>query len=133
MVADRMTAPAAATRPARRLRDSMRLFAVRVLNYLTNDIVSKSRASPFAAGGIAEFSRSGSARTRASTSAATCGSAGLGRSGVTLGRGCVVAVGSVVTADVPRAIVFGVPARPVGTRSEEDAEYVLERPFPLFA
>lgn len=36
--------------------------------------------------------------------------------GVTLGRGCLVAAGSVVTADVPPgALVMGVPARVVGT------------------
>jgi len=53
--------------------------------------------------------------------------------GVRLGRGCVVAAGSVVTADVaPLAVVFGSPARPVGTRAEEETEYVLREPFPLF-
>jgi acetyltransferase-like isoleucine patch superfamily enzyme len=53
--------------------------------------------------------------------------------GVTLGRGSVVAAGAVVTRDVPPlGIVAGVPARPVGTRAPEAAEYVLDGPFPLF-
>ena len=54
-------------------------------------------------------------------------------SGVTLGRGCVVAAGAVVTRDVePLAIVAGVPAREIGVRPSEAAEYVLDGPFPLF-
>ena len=54
-------------------------------------------------------------------------------SGVTLGRGSVVAAGAVVTRDVaPLAIVAGVPARPIGTRPAEAIDYVLDAPFPLF-
>ncbi len=53
--------------------------------------------------------------------------------GVTLGRGCVVAAGAVVTRDVaPFVIVGGVPARPVGTRPESAAAYVLDQRLPLF-
>jgi acetyltransferase-like isoleucine patch superfamily enzyme len=53
--------------------------------------------------------------------------------GVTLGRGCVVAAGAVVTRDVaPFVIVGGVPARPVGTRPESAATYVLDQRLPLF-
>jgi acetyltransferase-like isoleucine patch superfamily enzyme len=53
--------------------------------------------------------------------------------GVTLGRGSVVAAGSVVTRDVPAlSIVAGVPAREVGTRDPGATEYVLDNPFPLF-
>jgi acetyltransferase-like isoleucine patch superfamily enzyme len=53
--------------------------------------------------------------------------------GVTLGRGCVVAAGAVVTQDVPPlAIVFGSPARTIGVRSEEEADYVLDTKLPLF-
>ena len=53
--------------------------------------------------------------------------------GVTLGRGSVVAAGSVVTRDVPPlAIVAGVPAKPVGTRSSEALAYVLDTSLPLF-
>ncbi|HYU46029.1 MAG TPA: acyltransferase [Terriglobales bacterium] len=47
--------------------------------------------------------------------------------GVTLGKGAVVAAGSVVTKDVPEyAIVAGSPAKQIGTRSEPfeyDVEY----------
>jgi maltose O-acetyltransferase len=54
-------------------------------------------------------------------------------SGVTLGRGSVVAAGAIVTRDVaPLEIVGGVPARPIGTRPAEATEYVLDGPFPLF-
>ncbi len=53
--------------------------------------------------------------------------------GVRLGRGCVVAAGSVVTRDVePCAIVAGVPARKVGERSPEATGYRLDSDLPLF-
>jgi acetyltransferase-like isoleucine patch superfamily enzyme len=53
--------------------------------------------------------------------------------GVTLGRGSVIAAGSVVTRDVPElAVVAGVPARQVGVRSGRAVYYTLENPFPLF-
>jgi maltose O-acetyltransferase len=52
--------------------------------------------------------------------------------GVTLGRGSVVAAGAVVTRDVPPlAVVAGVPAREIGTRSADATRYVLDRPLPL--
>jgi acetyltransferase-like isoleucine patch superfamily enzyme len=45
--------------------------------------------------------------------------------GVTIGRGAVVATGSVVTKDVaPFAIVGGIPAKQIGTREEKDYRYV---------
>lgn len=44
-------------------------------------------------------------------------------SGTRLGRGCIVAVGAVVTSDVqPYHIVGGVPARPIGRRFKSDAD-----------
>ena len=53
--------------------------------------------------------------------------------GVTVGRGAVVSAGAVVVGDVrPLAIVFGSPARSVGARTEEEADYVLDGPPPLF-
>jgi maltose O-acetyltransferase len=53
--------------------------------------------------------------------------------GVTLGRGCVVSAGAIVTRDVaPFAIVGGVPARQIGTRDEAAAAYALDGPLPLF-
>jgi acetyltransferase-like isoleucine patch superfamily enzyme len=53
--------------------------------------------------------------------------------GVTLGRGSVVAAGAVVMRDVPPlAVVFGTPARPVGSRTQEEADYTLDGTFPLF-
>lgn len=53
--------------------------------------------------------------------------------GVTLGRGCVVAAGAVVSRDVaPLEIVGGVPARAIGTRPATAIEYVLDEPLPLF-
>jgi maltose O-acetyltransferase len=53
--------------------------------------------------------------------------------GVTVGRGAVVGAGAVVMADVPpMAIVFGSPARAVGARTAEDADYQLGGSPPLF-
>jgi acetyltransferase-like isoleucine patch superfamily enzyme len=53
--------------------------------------------------------------------------------GVTLGRGCVVAAGAIVTKDVPPlTMVGGVPAKPLGTRPEAALGYTLDGPFPLF-
>jgi acetyltransferase-like isoleucine patch superfamily enzyme len=53
--------------------------------------------------------------------------------GVTLGRGCVVAAGAVVTKSVPPlAVVAGVPAREVGRRPEDALGYVFDWSLPLF-
>lgn len=53
--------------------------------------------------------------------------------GVTLGRGAVVAAGSVVTKNVPPlTIVAGVPAKPVGIRDPGATVYELDGPLPLF-
>jgi len=43
------------------------------------------------------------------------------KAGVKLGRGCVVAMGSVVTKDVPpNMVVMGAPAEPVYDRAKYD-------------
>ncbi len=53
--------------------------------------------------------------------------------GVTLGRGAVVAAGSVVTKNVASmTIVAGVPAKPVGVRDPAGTAYELDGPLPLF-
>jgi acetyltransferase-like isoleucine patch superfamily enzyme len=53
--------------------------------------------------------------------------------GVRLGKGSVVAAGSMVTRDVPPlTIVAGIPARKVGVRAGEAINYVLDQTFPLF-
>jgi len=52
--------------------------------------------------------------------------------GVTLGRGAVVAAGSIVTKDVaPMTVVAGNPAKPIAVRDSGATEYVLGPP-PLF-
>jgi acetyltransferase-like isoleucine patch superfamily enzyme len=52
--------------------------------------------------------------------------------GVTVGRGAVVAAGSIVTKDVaPMTVVAGVPAKPVAVRDPSAIAYALGSP-PLF-
>lgn len=53
--------------------------------------------------------------------------------GITLGRGAVVAAGAVVTKSVPpMTIVAGVPAAPIGMRNPAATNYELDQPLPLF-
>jgi acetyltransferase-like isoleucine patch superfamily enzyme len=53
--------------------------------------------------------------------------------GITVGRGAVVAAGSVVTKSVaPMSIVAGVPAKSVGVRDPAATAYELDGPLPLF-
>ncbi|MEA2532926.1 MAG: hypothetical protein QOJ93_737 [Actinomycetota bacterium] len=53
--------------------------------------------------------------------------------GTIIRRGAVVAAGAVARGEIPPlTVVAGVPARPVGTRSPEALDYVLDGPFPLF-
>jgi acetyltransferase-like isoleucine patch superfamily enzyme len=59
------------------------------------------------------------------------GSRAITLPGVTLGTGCAVAAGAVVTKDVPEyTIVAGIPAKPIGPRTR-DLRYTLRyrRPF----
>ncbi|MGP0036219.1 MAG: acyltransferase [Solirubrobacteraceae bacterium] len=52
---------------------------------------------------------------------------------VTIGRGAVVAAGSIVTKDVePLTIVAGVPAKPVGMRDPRATAYEFDGSLPLF-
>jgi maltose O-acetyltransferase len=53
--------------------------------------------------------------------------------GLTVGRGAVVAAGSVVTKDVPPlTVVAGSPAKPIGMRDESATVYELDYPLPRF-
>jgi maltose O-acetyltransferase len=53
--------------------------------------------------------------------------------GLTVGRGAVVAAGSVVTRDVPPlTIVAGSPAKQIGMREESATVYELDYPLPRF-
>lgn len=48
--------------------------------------------------------------------------------GITIGRGAVIASGSIVTKNVsPLCIVAGVPAKVIGTRKEDALQYTFER------
>lgn len=50
--------------------------------------------------------------------------------GVKLGKGCVIAAGSLVTKDVdPYTVVAGVPARKISNRIEQEYDCILYKPF----
>jgi acetyltransferase-like isoleucine patch superfamily enzyme len=52
--------------------------------------------------------------------------------GVKLGRGSVIAAGSVVTRSVGELVVVGgVPAKPIGTRPDHATAYTLDGPLPM--
>lgn len=83
--------------------------------------------------GMANSKRAGEGKPVVIDDNAWIGMHALVMPGVTIGRGAVVGAGAVVMADVPPlAVVFGSPARPVGKRSPEEANYVLGGPLPLF-
>lgn len=83
--------------------------------------------------GMSNSSRDGEVRRVTIEDNAWIGVRAIIMPGVTVGRGAVVGAGAIVMRDVPPfAIVFGSPARAVGSRSPDEADYVLGGPWPLF-
>jgi acetyltransferase-like isoleucine patch superfamily enzyme len=92
-----------------------------------------AEATLLTSAGMANSKRAGEAKPIVIEDNAWIGVRAIVMPGVTIGRGAVVGAGAVVMRDVPPlATVFGSPARPVGTREAEEADYVLGGPLPLF-
>jgi maltose O-acetyltransferase len=98
-----------------------------------DDVSISAEAAILTSGGMANSRSESEAKPVVIEDNVWVGMRALVMPGVTLGRGCVVGAGAVVVRDVPPlAIVFGSPARTVGTRDEADADYTIDSPLPLF-
>ena len=97
------------------------------------DVSVSAEATILTSAGMANSTRGSEYRRVVIEDKAWIGVRAILMPGVTVGRGAVVGAGAVVMADVPpMAIVFGSPARAVGARTAEDAEYQLGGSPPLF-
>lgn len=98
-----------------------------------DDVSIAAEAAILTSAGMANSRSAGEARPVVIEDNVWVGMRALIMPGVTLGRGSVVSAGAVVVRDVPPlSVVFGSPARTVGARTEDDADYTLDSPLPLF-